>query len=102
MLLWIFLLFIKCTIKIEYILDFSKDKMSHNYPCKSITIRHAIVVLSRCTYYYPTKLLDDSMIILILSDIAEKHLRWGAEIFYCIGKLAINRVANVFIGCIVS
>jgi putative transposase len=37
----------------------------------------AIGGLSRCAYYYQPKLPDDSVIMLVLSAITDKHLRWG-------------------------
>jgi hypothetical protein len=34
-------------------------------------------LLENCSYYYRTKIMDDSAIILVLNAITDKHLRWG-------------------------
>jgi putative transposase len=43
----------------------------------TIAMSCAIVGLSRCAYYYQPKLLDDSVIVSVLSTIIDKYLRCG-------------------------
>jgi predicted DNA-binding transcriptional regulator len=43
----------------------------------TIAMSCAIGGLNRCVYYYQPKLPDDSVIMLVLSAITDKHLRWG-------------------------
>ncbi|MWP50480.1 hypothetical protein GQ591_12135, partial [Gilliamella sp. Lep-s5] len=69
----------------------------------TIAMSCAIMGLSRSAYYYQPKLPDHSMIIAILSDIAERHLRWVfLNVFIALESSVINGIVNGFTGCIVS
>jgi putative transposase len=52
------------------------QQLQQNHPV-TITMSCAIVGLSRCAYYYQSKLPDDSVIRSVLGAITDKHLRWG-------------------------
>lgn len=42
-----------------------------------IAVRCQVIWMIRTTYYYKPKLSNDSEIIDILSELTEKHARWG-------------------------